>query len=436
MADGSGSIAVVNYYPRKLFRPFHDRNERWGIVIAFRRCGKTVACIAELIKRAIDENDPNGRYAYLAPLYNQAKDVAWGYLKDLARPVLAGVPNESELRVDLINGARIRLYGADNPDRLRGGYFNGIILDEYADMRPSVWEVIRPALTDKQGWAVFIGTPKGHTGLYDIWAGKNQWANLDFFRLMIRASEHADEIITDNILKPGELEDAKASLTEEEYLQEYECSFEAAIKGAVYGKLMAAAEKDGRICSVPYDPSALVYTSWDLGIGDPTAIWFSQTVGRERRIIDYYESSGADVSHYAGVLAARGYNYGGHILPHDAQPKQFTSGKSVKDVLESLNVRPIVVQPQSHREDGINAARLLLPMCVFDAKKCERGIDAMKLYRYEFDEKLGTLKNIPVHDWTSHAADAFRYLAEGIGRGLPSTSRFNRPLSYPELGKI
>jgi phage terminase large subunit len=198
---------------------------------------------------------------------------------------------------------------------------------------------------------------------------------------------------------------------------------------------MALAESDKRICRVPYDPGVLVYTAWDLGIGDPTAIWFCQTVGRERRLIDYYEASGSDMAHYAGVLKARGYNYGGHILPHDAAQEEITSGKSVKGSLESLGVKPLHVLPQPRNiEDGINTARLTIPTCVWDAGKCERGIEALKLYRYEYDEKLATLKNRPVHDWTSHAADAFRYLCVGLDKGYGKTSSLSGPINYPKIG--
>jgi phage terminase large subunit len=397
--------------------------------VAHRRAGKTVACINDLIKAAVTSQDPSGRWGYLAPLYNQAKDVAWDYLKRFSEPVRSGLPNESELRIDLFNGNRIRLYGADNPERLRGGYFNGIILDEYADMRPSVWgEVIRPALADRKGWATFIGTPRGRTGLYDIWAGKNQWAGVDLFRLMLKASETG-------ILSSEELVDAARTSTPEQYAQEFECSFDAAIMGAVYGSRMTEAEAAGRITAVPHDPSVSVYTAWDIGIGDPTAIWFAQQVGRELHLIDYYESSGVDVAHYAGILKAKGYNYAGHILPHDAEPKEFTTGKSVKEVLEGLGIRPIEIQPVSHISDGINAARLKLPMCVFDAKNCERGIEALRLYRFEYDEKIETFKNKPVHDWTSHAADAFRYLCEGLARGV-GVPNFSRKLPPPNLSIV
>jgi phage terminase large subunit len=414
------------YVPRPHFVPFHERDKRWSILVCHRRAGKTVACIAELVLRALLTE--GGRFGYVAPFYSQAKTVAWDYVKKLAAPYLASAPNESELRVDLKNGSRIRLFGADNADAMRGVYFHGIICDEYGQFRPSVWgEILRPTLSDKEGWAVFIGTPKGRVGLFDIWAGKDSWKDVDLFRLMLKAS-------ATGILSSAELADAKRTMTDDQFEQEYECSFDAAIIGAVYGKLMAVVEADKRVCSVPYDPSVPVYTSWDLGIGDPTAIIFFQMVGKEIHIIDYYESSGVDASHYAGVLRARPYSYGGHILPHDASPKELTSGKSLSEVLYALSVRPQHIQPVSNVEDGINAARLKVPMCWFDARKCERLVDALKLYRYEWDDKLGTLRSKPVHDWTSHAADAFRYLAEGIGRGAIGNSSFYRPLKYGNSG--
>lgn len=418
---------VKLYSPRPQFIPFHERQHRWAVLVCHRRAGKTVACIAELIARALKTNG-QARFAYIAPFYAQAKAVAWDYLKHYAAPFLAGQPNESELRVDLKNGARIRLYGADNAEALRGIYLHGVVLDEYGQFRPSVWgEIVRPTLADHEGWAVFIGTPKGRVGLYDIWAGTNQWKGVERYRLMLKASETG-------ILASSEVEDMRRTMTPEQFEQEAECSFEAAIIGAIYGKLMAEAETDKRVCSVPHDPSTLVYTAWDLGIGDPTAIWFAQQVGKEIRLIDYYESSGVDIAHYAALVKSKPYNYGGHILPHDAEPKQLTSNKSVKDVIGGLELDPLTVLPIHRIEDGINAARLLIPMCWFDSKKCERGIEALKLYRYEYDEKIGTLKNRPIHDWTSHAADAFRYLAEGLAQGVTHSSAFHRKINYPRIG--
>ncbi len=372
---------------------------------------------------------PEGRYAYIAPYYAQAKLVAWDYLKKYSESVRVGKPNESELRVDLFNGARCRLLGADNADSLRGIGLDGVVLDEYSQCRPSVFgEIIRPALADRQGWCTFIGTPKGRVGLYDIYHGHEPWDGDGFYRLLLKQSET-------HILPQSEVDDLKKRLTEDQFAQEMECSFDAAIRGAVYGKYMATVRAEKRITRVPYDPSLLVYTGWDLGRHDPTAIWFSQTKGRETRLIDYYESSGIDVAHYAGVLKQRDYNYGGHILPHDGAKKEFTSDKSAQDVLASLGVKPLIILTQHRPEDGINAARLLMPMCVFDEERCKRGIECLEQYHYEFDEKLMTLKANPVHDWASHGADAFRYLAEGLARGV-GVSKFNRKINYPELGIV
>jgi hypothetical protein len=390
-----------------------------------------VACINDLIKSAATCNLADGRFAYVAPFYAQAKSVAWEYLKKFSEPLWAQKPNESELRVDLFNGSRVRLYGGDNPDALRGVYHDGIVLDEYPLMRSSVWsEVIRPTLSDRKGWAVFIGTPKGRAGLYDIWKGRGQWADTEMFRLMLKASETG-------IIDQTELEDARRTMTEDSFEQEYECSFEASIQGSVYGKLVAAAEKDKppRITGVPYDPSALVYTAWDLGIGDPTAILWAQLVGREVHIIDHYESKGVDLAHYASVLRDKPYAYGGHIVPHDADQKELGTGKSRVETLEGLGLRGITVCPLHRLEDGINAGRLFMPRCWFDHKRCEQAVEALKLYRYEYDERLGTLRNAPVHDWTSHTADAFRYLAMSLDK-ISKSGAFNRPLKYPELGIV
>jgi hypothetical protein len=220
-------------------------------------------------------------------------------------------------------------------------------------------------------------------------------------------------------------------LTDEQYAQEFECSFEAAVIGAYYGKLMREAED--RISGVPYEPTAQVYTAWDLGIRDSTAIWFAQVVGREIRIIDYYESSGVDLGHYVRELGQRPYLYAGHIVPHDAQAKELGTGKSRLEVLESLGLKNLTIAPMHRVEDGINAVRTIIPRCWFDAKKCSRGIDALKLYRSEYDDKLQALKPRPVHDWTSHAADAFRYLAMTLDTKIVNTG-FNRPLNYANMG--
>ena len=392
-----------------------------------RRAGKTVACIHDLQRQAVRCPRVRPRFAYLSPFLRQSKAVAWDYLRAAmsAARVAGATAHESELRVDYPGGAQVRLYGADNPDAMRGVYFDGIVLDEYADMDPRVWsEIIRPALADRRGWAVFIGTPRGRNAFFELW--RRSQTEEGWFSMMLKASQSG-------LIPDSELELARRDLTEEQYAQEFECSFDAAVVGAYYGNLMARAEAERRVAGVPYDPSALVWTSWDLGIRDATAIWFAQVIGREIRIIDYYEASGVDLGHYVREINARPYAYAGHIVPHDAQAKELGTGKSRLEVMESLGLRPITLAALHRVEDGINAVRMFIPKCWFDAKKCARGIDALKLYRAEYDDKLQALRPQPVHDWTSHAADLFRYLALTLDRRT-LLSGFHRRIEYGQQG--
>lgn len=392
---------VIPYAPRRLFVPYHARTERWAVMVAHRRFGKTVGTINDLIKRAIELDLDHGRFAYVAPYLSQGKEIAWEYLKRFAAPAITD-KNESELWVELCGKARIRIHGADNPDRLRGAYLDGVVLDEYADMRPSVWgEVIRPMLADRHGWGTFIGTPKGHNEFYDVW--DQAQGNPAWFTAMFRASETG-------VLAYDELNDAARDMTPEQYAQEFECSFEAAITGAYFGKEMADAERAGRICELPYERQLPVHTAWDLGIGDSTAIWFFQVVGSEIRVIDHYEAHGHGLPHYASVLASKPYKYGDDYVPHDAKVRELGTGRTRIETLEQLGRKPKLV-PAHKVMDGINAARLSMPMIWFDRVKCKDGIEALRQYRAEFDEKTRAFKDNPRHDWTSHSADAFRYLA-------------------------
>ena len=374
-------------------------------MVAHRRFGKTVASLNDLIRDALTIDRPNVRVAYIAPYYRQAKAIAWDYLKEFTAPIPGIEVNASELRIDFPNGARIRLFGADNYDAMRGLYFDSVVLDEPADFPASAWPtVIRPALADRKGRATFIGTPKGKNDFWEIY----NYAKTapDWFCAMYKASE------TD-ILDVDELIEAKRTMGEDRYEQEFECSFEAAIQGAYYAAEMKEAMDAGRICAVPYDKSLSVVTAWDLGIGDSTAIWFAQYAGREIRIIDYYENSGVGLDHYAKVLADKGYHYTRHVLPHDARVKELGSGKSRIETLANLGISDVQIAPSLAVEDGIQAVRSMIGRTWFDADKCERGVEALRQYRREFDDKLKTWRGRPLHDWTSHGADAMRYLAIG-----------------------
>jgi len=410
---------VIPYAPRGQFRSFHDRAERWSCIVAHRRAGKTVACVNELIKAALTCEKPDGRFAYLAPYHAQAKDIAWDYLVRYSAPIPGLSVNISELRIDYPNGARVRLYGAENAERMRGLYLDGVVIDEPADIDPRVWpEIIRPALSDRQGWAIWIGTPKGRNSFHEIWAKAQK--EPDWFALMLKASETG-------LVDPGELAEARKDMTEDQYAQEFECSFDAAIMGAYYSKDLIRADADKRVGRVPYEPRLPVWTAWDLGIGDSTAIWFAQQSGQEVRLIDYYEASGVGLDHYVKTLREKPYSYADHILPHDAEVKELGTGRSRLETLRSLGLSKVTVIPAQSVEDGINAARLLIPRCWFDSEKCGRGLEALRQYRAEFDEKLKTLKNRPLHDWTSHAADAFRYLALGLKPEKPKSKDRPKP---------
>lgn len=422
----------LGYRPRDQFVPFHRRTQRFAILVCHRRAGKTVASVYDLQDAALRCQRERPRFAYVAPLYRQAKAVAWDYLKAAADPLrpLGATSNETELKVDYHNGGQVRLYGAENPDTLRGLYLDGIVLDEYADMDPRMWsEVIRPALADREGWAVFIGTPKGHNSFYHLWSRAKEEG---WFTLMLKASETG-------LVPEAELDLARKDLTDEQYAQEFECSFEAAIVGAYYGKQMTDAERFGRIVGVPWDPCADVWTAWDLGIRDSTAIWFAQMVGKEVHLIDYYEATGADLNHYVQKIKSKPYTYAGHIVPHDAQARELGTGKSRLELLRSLGLSNVTIAPKHRVEDGIAGVRVFLPRCWFDKDKCLRGIEALKIYRSQVDEKLvdphgrPMLKPQPLHDWASHAADSFRYLTMTFDQRVSKKS-FSRVLEYPRVG--
>lgn len=399
-----GNVRRMVYQPRAQQVEIHRQLKRFNALVCHRRFGKTVMCVNQLISSALKCKNPSPRFAYIAPLMKQAKAVAWDYLLQYTEPFRVDA-NISELRVDLINGARITLYGADNPDSLRGIYLDGVVLDEFAQMAPKTWsEVLRPALADRKGWAIFIGTPKGQNAFYDVYEAAK--SDSEWYAATLKASETG-------IIDPGELARLKASMAPEEYEQEFECSFSAANVGSYYGKLMNQLEADKRIVRVPYEPLVPVQTAWDLGIDDSTVIWFCQQVGREIRLIDYYENSGESLTHYANVVKSKPYVYDAHLLPHDAQVKELGTGLSRVEVLAGLGLQATVV-PVQRVEDGINAVRMFLPKCWFDAEKCAKGVKALKQYQREWVDKLGTWRSSPLHDWSSHAADAFRYLAVGL----------------------
>ena len=398
---------------------------RWGVAVCHRRFGKTVCAVNHLQRAAVQCRKPRPRFAYIAPTYSQGKAIAWDYMKHYAAPIPGVRLHESELRVDYPNDSQVRIYGADNPDSLRGLYFDGVVLDEYGLMRPHLFrEVVRPALADRQGWALFLGTPNGKNQFYDIVHGTKEFVGAkvadDWFYAEYKASETG-------IIPPEELAAAKAMMTGDQYEQEFECSFEASVQGAIFTKELRAAREQGRITQVPYDPMLPVDTDWDLGMGDATAIWFSQSSpSGQVRLIDYYEASGEGLQHYREVLNRKPYSYGMHWAPHDIQVRELGVGRSRLDIAGDLGLFFQIV-PRMNTEkvqevqEGIHAARMLMGRCWFDAEKTAAGVEALQHYRWDLNTRLNEFKATPVHDWASHAADAFRGLS--VRHFTPSARR-------------
>jgi len=411
-------VLNLAYQPRDQFLDFHQRSERNALMVCHRRMGKTVGCIGDLVVRGLHTVKPDARFGYVAPFRQQAKEIAWTYLKNMTEGIRSEKPRESELRVKLQNGAWITLYGADNPDALRGLYFDGLILDEFGDMKPSLMgEVILPCLADRQGFLVMIGTAKGRNQFYDYKKRAEADTTGTWFYKMAKASETG-------IIPDEELARLRETMGEAQYMQEMECSFDAAITGTFYAETINKMEQDGQLVHEGglYDPEQKVYVAADIGLSDSTSWWFWQPRPDGIAIIDFYEAAGKHIDHYLEMLHDRGYEYHQIWLPWDAKSKTLSTRRSTMEQFQNPHSvlpshypdgyrLPIRIGPKLSVQHGIDAARLVMKKCWFDMVNCEQGVDALRSYRRQWHEHSQTFSNTPLHDWASHAADAFRYLA-------------------------
>jgi hypothetical protein len=361
-----------------------------------------------------------GTYWHMLPEASQARKAIWeavnphtgkARIDEAFPPELRANTRGNEMFIKFRCGSTWQVVGSDNYNSLVGAPPVGLVLSEWALADPNAWAYLQPILEENGGWALFITTPRGrnHAATFyesckvePEWYTERQTAQ----DTGVFSQEQLDRIKREYIANYGD--DG-----EQRFLQEYFCSFDAGVVGAYYSREMQRAEEDKRICSVPYDPSAPVYTAWDLGIGDSTAIWFLQVCGRELHLVDYIERSGVGLDVYAKEIKERPYVYEAHILPHDAEARELGSGKSRVEILEGFGIRSIIA-PKLGVDDGIQAARALIARSWFDETRCKRGIDALRQYRREWDDKLKIFKSRPLHDWASHGADAFRYLAVGL----------------------
>ena len=396
----------IPYSPRPLQAYLHQEiaKHRWSCLVLHRRAGKSVMCINHLIRDAVNTTSENARYGFLTGTYKQAKSIMWDYAKQFTR-VIPGVRyHETELRIDLPNGSRIEMLGAENYATLRGRYFDGIVLDEYADMpEPVLPEIIRPALSDRKGWMIAIGTPRGHNAFYELF--REAVVSDDWFAYLAGAAKTG-------ILPAEELDAARTMMSSDAYDQEFECSWVANVPGSVWGKELQKIDDAGQITEVPLDPNHRVHTSWDLGVADSTAIWFYQLVGRSVHVIDHYEERGEGLPHFARVLEDRGYLYGRHYAPPDIAVRELGTGLSRLESAFSLGINFRVVR-KLPVEDGLHAGAVTLPRCWFDRANCEHGLEALRHFHRAYNERTRSFRMTPVHDWSSHSADAFRYLCVG-----------------------
>ena len=398
----------IPYTPRKHQSFLHNQisKHRWSVLVCHRRFGKTVCMINHLIRSALLSKQKNPRYAYISPTFKQSKSIAWDYMKQFTNKIPYIKFNETELRVDLPNGARITLLGSENSDGLRGIYLDGCVIDEYANVHSKLFpEIIRPALSDRKGYCVFIGTPQGmNNNFYELYQHA-QGAD-DWFNYKAKASDT-------KIVDEDELVKAKEVMGEKKYLQEFECDWIANIEGAIFNDTLSKMEDGKQLTRVPYDPSLPVSTAWDLGVADHSAIIFFQQNGRAINIIDYHEERGEGLPHYIQMLKQKDYVYKDHFAPHDIEVTDFGNGKTRREVAYQLGIRFKVV-PKIPLEDGIHATTMTLPKCWIDTDHCKKLIDALRHYHRKYIDKNRMFRSKPVHDWSSHACDAMRYLSVGL----------------------
>lgn len=446
---------TIDYCPWEAFRPFHERTQRKAVLVVHRRGGKTVASINDLIKGALTCQRRAPRFAYLAPFRQQAKIIAWDYLKHYSAPVPGGKVSEGELYREFPNGGRVTLYGADNYEALRGIYLDGVVIDEPADIKEEVWtSILRPALSDREGWCVWIGTPKGRNAFYRLYA--RALKDGEYFTMMLPASVSGH-------LKEAELADARKDMASNpgSYEREYECSFDAAIEGAIYGELIDKLRGQNRVADFPPDKGVAAYTFWDIGMSDYGCVWLVQFHGRDILLLDYVSATGEPASWYCAKVSEWERTHGvvvrANYLPHDANTRDRGSGKTYVQSCQDAGLVNIRVVPRTPDVWlGINELRLLLPRCYIHASNCGRenlgekaqpsGIDCLEYYHRREENVNGIIGEMPVHDEFSHGADALRTMAEahrmGMIEGSSDTARENRdrptkvlrgpgPESYP-----
>ena len=358
-------------------------------------------------------------------LWNGIGSDGFKFIKHIPQKIRVGEANETRMSIKTRTAGNteslFQVAGANRPDTLRGGNPVMVVYSEWAEHDPYAWDVIEPILRENNGIAIFNTTPRGNNharSLYEFAKDNPLWwvQTLTYKDTGVFSEDQYKRIVEDTVKRfgaDGRSEEEAIAYCEQEYM----CSFDAPVVGSYYGAAVMKAEREGRITVVPYDHSLPVSTAWDLGIDDSMTIWFFQVAGMEFRFIDYYENSGEGLPHYAKVLQDKGYLYGKHYAPHDIKVRELGSGKSRLEIAKGLGIKFVTV-PKLMIDDGINAGRVVFSRCWFDGDKCYRGIQALKNYKKEWDEKNKVFRKNPLHNWASHGADGFRTFATGFKKAI------------------
>lgn len=378
-----------------------------------------------MIKKAIQRK---GVYYYFFPEFAQGRRILWDGIDGSGFKFLDHIPeplvqskNGTDMKIVLTTGSVIQIMGTDKFNKVRGANPVGCVFSEFAFQNPKAWNIIRPILAENKGWAIFNSTTNGKNHFWDLYqmALNNPNWFVQNYNVLQTLDENGNRYVSNEVIE----EERQSGMSEELIQQEFYNSWTANSSGFYYLSIIEDLETSGYIGKVPHDPSASVETWWDIGSGDATAIWFTQTMGKEVHIIDYYSNNNKGLEHYAKVLQGKKYVYKSHNFPHDIVNIEFGSGRTRWEVAEELfkGTRLEIVKKLS-KEEGRNAVRMVLPQCRFDKVKCQAGIDGLKNYRKEWDDKNQVFRDSDVHDWARDPADAFRYLAVGIT--LPRSRSF------------
>lgn len=422
----------IELIPRRALRSYLTRKERWACMAVHRRGGKTFLCIQDLAHHALTHKRPGPalRYAYIAPTRDQAKDIAWAYVKTFFLQIPGTKINEADLMVTLPNRATIRLYSGESYERMRGLYLDGVVIDEYADINPAAWHsVIRPCLSDYQGWATFIGTPKGRNQFWRLWTAALK--DPAWFTLMLKASESG-------VLPAEEIADIRNGIPTHIYEQEYECSFSVGRPGAIYARELELARNARRISDdILWFREAPVYTSFDVGAPINQKVWIWQLVGDRVNFLEAIsgDSECCTPAAWAARLREKQYSYGSHFIPHDAAQK---AGGLWQEGLKTAGLSHIVPVPrQVDVWDGINLGIAAFPRTYINESGCSDGIEALDQYHSKEERDGVTIQDVPVHNWASHYADSYSLAHQAIRRGLvmDRTAVVRQPLPQAQRGK-